>query len=137
MKQSLAFFIIFMVLICPLNACAEIIGKTDEEVKLVADPIMDTVLRGMADDDYITYSRYFDTQLKNSITKEKFIEKRQKILAWIGSYLFREYLGFVNKTDKTWVFWKGSFDRTKDDVLINMIISNKDGRILVEGLYYQ
>lgn len=126
-------------LICGLSnpACAAVIGKTDEEVEIIADALLDNVMIGFGDEDYVKYSKDFDQTLKETITSEHFKEIRKDVIERIGNYLYREYLGFLNREAVTIVLWKGVFDKTQDEVLIKMVVSERDGRYLITGLWYQ
>ena len=137
MKKITAFCLALSLLILPGNLFGAIIGNTDEEVKTIADPVMDQILQAITDDDYIKYSENFDISLKSQIPSSKFIEKRRQIMDEFGAYLFREYIGYINKKDSTWVLWKGTFDKSQHDILINLVLRNVNGKVLVEALYYQ
>ena len=133
-----AFCLLFFILCSvSLPVYGAVIGKTNEEVSAIANPILDNVIAGFADDNYAQYAKDFDATLKETITAERFQEIREDILKWIGSYLYREYLGFLNKEAITIVFWKGVFDKSEDDILIKMVISERNGKYLITGLWYQ
>ena len=85
----------------------------------------------------VAHSENFDAKLKETITAERFLEIREDTLKGIGSYLYREYLGFINRNAITIVFWKGIFDKTQDEILIKMIIIEKNGEYFIAGLSYQ
>ena len=118
-------------------AQAGIIGQNDEQVRAIAEPIMDTILEGLNRGDYLQYSRDFDMTLKEAITRDRFADIQKDINAQFGEYLFREYLGFLNREAFTIVLWKGVFGKTKDEVLIKLVISERNGRYQVTGLWYQ
>lgn len=120
-----------------LSANAAVIVKTDEEVMAIANPLLDNIIAGFAEDDYSKYSKDFDVTLKETITEKRFEEIREDIIKWIGNYLYREYLGFLNKEATTIVFWKGVFDKTQEDILIKIVISERNGKHLISGLWYQ
>jgi hypothetical protein len=124
-------------IILSVNGYAEVIGNDNEQVKQYADPIMDNILQGMANDDYLQYTKDFDQQLKAVMSKQRFIAKRKEIYDWVGGYLYREYLGFTNTQGSTVVFWKGTFDRTEDDILIRLTLTKENGVYSVKGLFYQ
>ena len=116
---------------------ADIVGTTDKQIKALADPFLDSILKGFAEDDYSAYIKDFDIALKESISPARFQEIDEQIQGWLGNYLYREYLGFLNKGKMTTVFWKGVFDQENDDVLIKLIISKRDNKYLVTGLWFQ
>ena len=137
MKHALCCIMVFLISAMTLPGYSAVIGTTDEEVKNIAEPILDNVMSGFTKNDYFQYSKDFDATLRETITSERFQEIREDILKWIGSYLYREYLGFINREAITIIFWKGSFDKTEDEILIKMVVSERNGRYLITGLWYQ
>jgi len=120
-----------------VSAFAGVIGKTNEEVRAIAEPILDNILQGFKTDDYVKYSRDLDDTLKETISENKFLETDRQIEGSIGNYQSREYLGFLTKDQMTVVLWKGRFDRSVDDVLIKLVVSKRKDRYLVTGLWFQ
>ncbi|MBU1086766.1 MAG: hypothetical protein KKD05_04530 [Candidatus Omnitrophica bacterium] len=137
MKQRILIWGMGLIMILSSTAHAAVIGTDNEQVKQCADPIIDNILQGMANDDYPMYIKDFDNDLRSLLSKKRFVEKRKEVYDWVGSYLYREYLGFINTQGSTIVFWKGTFDKTKNDILIRLTLSQEEGRYLVKGLFYQ
>jgi len=137
MKFKVIVLLLAVSMVFSANVYAAVIGTDNEEVKKCADPILDNILQAMASDDYLKYSKDFDKQLRVMVSQKKFIAKRKEIYDWIGGYLYREYLGFINTQGATVVFWKGTFDKTQNDILIRITLNKEQGRVLVKGLFYQ
>ncbi len=137
MKFKITVLLVAVSMFFSTNVYAAVIGTANDEVQQYADPILDNILQSLADDDYPQYTKDFDRQLRAMISRKSFIVKRKEIFDWVGGYLYREYLGFINTQGVTVVFWKGTFDRTQDDVLIRITLTKEQGRILVKGLFYQ
>lgn len=137
-KVSLVFILAGCVLAG--SVFAGIIGKDDDTVQLIAEPMMDNILDGLADENYQKYSKNFDATLKGAIPKEKFPSLKEQIEATFGNYLYREYIGFLNKWaggGMTVVLWKGVFDKSSDDVLIKMVLTEKEDKSYITGLWFQ
>ena len=137
MKKVLCCLLVILISASALPGYSAVIGTTDDEVKKIAEPILDNVMKGFTKDNYVQYSKNFDVTLKETITSERFQEIRGDIIKWIGSYLYREYLGFINREAITIVFWKGVFDKTEDEILIKMVVSQRNGKYFITGLSYQ
>ncbi|MFH1062159.1 MAG: hypothetical protein V1747_04645 [Candidatus Omnitrophota bacterium] len=137
MKLKILIWFIAISIVLSVNGYAGVIGQDNAEVQQHADPIIDNILQGMANDDYFQYTKDFDQHLKAIMSKDRFIKKRKEVYDWVGSYLYREYLGFINTQSSTVIFWKGAFDNTKDDILIRLTLSEDQGRYFVKGLFYQ
>lgn len=118
-------------------AAADFVGQNDGQVQAVANPILDTVLKGFMTGDYGLYSQYFDDTLKDVITKKKFLQVRKQILKSIGTYESRIYLGYLQKGKTTLILWKGRFTASADDVLIKLVLSRRGDKTKVLGLWFQ
>ena len=116
---------------------ADFVGQDDGQVQAVANPILDTVLKGLSAGDYGLYSQYFDDTLKDVITKKKFLQVRNQILKSIGAYESRHYLGYLHKGKTTVILWKGRFAASADDVLIKLVLSRRGDETKVLGLWFQ
>jgi len=130
---AVAYILCFMAM--PLSA--DVIGKTNEEVKAIAEPVLDNILEGLRTDDCCRYLQDFDETLKESISERQFLDTDRKIENSIGNYQSREYLGFLTKGQMTVILWKARFDTSEDDVLIKLVISKREDRYLVTGLWFQ
>lgn len=132
-------YIIFIMLVFIITSfvSSDVIDKTDKGVRLIAEPILDSILEGFTTDDYTKYSRDFDDTLKESISEKKFHEVDRQITDSIGNYQTREYLGFLQKGKMTVVLWRGRFDNSDDDVLIKLVVSKRGNRYVVTSLWFQ
>ena len=137
MRYVIYVVVMSAMVVVSISAFAGVIGKTNEEVRAVAEPILDNILEGFKTDDYVKYSRDLDDTLKETISENKFLETDRQIESSIGNYQSREYLGFLTKGQMTVVLWKGRFDRSVDDVLIKLVVSKRKDKYLVTGLWFQ
>lgn len=106
-------------------------------MRAIGEPILDGILEGFAEDDYVKYSKDFDDMLKESISEKKFLETDSQIRGSIGNYKSREYLGFLVNGEMTVVLWKARFDKSEDDVLIKLVVSKRGDKYPVTGLWFQ
>lgn len=116
---------------------ADVIGKTDTGIQAVAEPILEGILSGLATGTYEKYVKDFDGTLKEMTPETSFAETSRQINGSIGKHQSRKYLGFLNKERMTIVLWKARFDNTNDDVLIKLIISEKNEEYSVSGVWFQ
>ena len=112
-------------------------AKTTQEIKAIADPLLDNILKGFKYDKYTTYVRDFDPALKVIGSRTKFFKVNRHISSSLGNYLYREYMGSLLKGKMIVVLWKAKYDKTKNDVLIKLVIKKHGGRYLVTGLWLQ
>jgi hypothetical protein len=111
--------------------------KTSQEMKAVADPIMDNILDGVKMDDYIAYSKDFDQGLKVLGSRTKFFQVSRYLKETVGNYLYREYMGSIHKDNLVVVLWKATFDKSQDDVLIKLFLTKQSNHYVVKGLRFQ
>lgn len=119
------------------NLSAEPVGKTSKAVRIAADPILNNIIDGMKTGDVQKFRRDFDDTMKDIFPDEKSAETIKQINDQIGNYKSREYLGFLNAQGMTKVLWKGRYDKTDADVLITVVISKRNNKYLVTGLWFQ
>jgi hypothetical protein len=118
-------------------AAADLIAQDNREMQAVAEPILETVLKGLNEGEYEVYCQYFDDTLKRVVSPKNFAQVRGNILKSIGDYESRSYLGYLEKGKTTVVLWKGKFAKSTDDVLIKLVLSRQGDQIKVSGLWFQ
>jgi hypothetical protein len=126
-------------MLCPVAqpAWANFVGQDNAQVQAVADPILDSLLKGFDTGNYELYSKYFDDTLKDMVSKKKFLQTRDKIFKSIGKYESRSYLGFLRHGKATVVLWKAKFSKSPDDVLIKLVLSRRGDQVKVLSLWFQ
>jgi hypothetical protein len=126
-----------IVLLVAMPAGAAFIGTDDGQVKAVATPILDNLLAGFNQGNYAQYSQNFDDTLREAIPEKKFQQVREELLKKMGAFKSKNYLGFLNQKAFTVVLWKGAFAGTRDDILIKLVLSKRQDKVVVVGLWFQ
>ncbi len=137
MNKSLIAVTVVVLSLVATMVHADAAGSVDAEIEKTANPILDNILKGMAEADFEAYSRDFDETMLRAVDEERFRKSLAVTKSLFGRYQSRTYLGFYNKRKATVVLWKGRFDGTDDDVLIKLVLSNKGDKIEVGGLWFQ
>ena len=137
MRKNVVSILVLIVLLVAIPAAAAFIGTNNDQVKAVAEPILDNLLTGFNKGNYAQYSKDFDATLREAIPEGKFKQVREDILKKLGTYKSKKYLGFLNQQAYTIVLWKGAFAGTKNDVLIKLILSKRQDKVVVVGLWFQ
>jgi len=137
MRYQRSIIVIILVLVLALPAFSQQRNKTTQEIKAIADPILDNILEGFKYDNYLRYSRDFDSDLKVLGSRTKFFQANRRMQKTLGSYLSRDYLGSLYKSGMIVALWKAKFDKTNNDVLIKLVLKNKRNRYVVMGLWLQ
>jgi hypothetical protein len=137
MGKTVVSILVLIVLLVAMPAAAAFIGTDNGQVKAVAEPILDNLLTGFNQGNYAQYSKDFDPTLREAIPEKKFQQVREELLKKLGAFKSKKYLGFLNQQAYTAVLWKGAFAGTKDDVLIKLVLSKRQDKVVVIGLWFQ
>ena len=137
MKSKMISLVVALFLSLAGPALTEPLGTQDDQVRALAEPIVEGLLAGFNQGDYALYAKDFDDTLREAIPERKFQQVRGDILKKLGSYKNRKYLGFLTQQPHTIVLWKGAFAGTPDDILIKLVLSRRQEAIKVVGLWFQ
>jgi hypothetical protein len=128
---------VVVLLILAIPAAAAPVGTSDQQVKAVSEPILDNLLAGFNQGNYAQYAKDFNDTLREAIPEKKFQQVRGELLKKLGKYKEKKYLGFLNQQAYTIALWKGAFANTQDDVLIRLVLSKRQDKVVVVGLWFQ
>ena len=120
-----------------IPAGAAPVGADNQQVKSIAEPILDNLLVGFNKGNYAQFSKNFDNTMRKTINEKKFEQVRGDLLKKWGKYKTKKYLGFLNQEAYTLVLWKGAFADTKNDILIKLVLSKRQDKVYVAGLWFQ
>jgi hypothetical protein len=137
MRKSVVGILFLIVLLVAMPAAAAFVGTNNDQVKAIAEPILDNLLTGFNKGNYAQYSKDFDDTLREAIPEKKFQQVREELLKKLGAFKSKKYLGFLNQQAYTVVLWKGDFAGTRNDVLIKLILSKRQNKVVVVGLWFQ
>jgi len=135
------FFVGLVLLFCLLNISVNSFAEdylSNNQVKAVAEPMLDNIMNGLSFDKYLTYTKDFDPELKVLGARTKFFQVSRYMQNSLGKYLSREYLGSLHKKQGIIVvLWKAVFSKSKDDILIKLIITKNNKKYFVSGVWLQ
>ena len=137
MRKTLVGIFLLTVVFLAMPAAAAPFGKDDGQVKAVAEPILNNLLAGFNEGNYAQYSKDFDDAMREAIPEEKFQQVRKDLIEKLGKYKSKKYLGFLNQQAYTIVLWKGDFDATPENILIKLVLSKRQDKVVVAGLWFQ
>ncbi|MCM8813342.1 MAG: hypothetical protein NC924_05325 [Candidatus Omnitrophica bacterium] len=110
---------------------------TSPQIRQMAEPMLDNILQGFKFDDFNIYARDFEPSLKVAGSRTKFFEINRYMQNSLGAYRSRIFLGSVWKQSKIMVLWKGSFEKTPEDILIRLELAPLGKRYVVTGLWLE
>ena len=136
-NAAISILLVVVLLVLAIPAAAAPIGTSDQQVKALAEPILDNLLAGFNQGNYAQYAKDFDATLREAIPEKKFQQVRDELLKKLGKYKNKKYLGFLNQQAYTIALWKGAFAKTPNDVLIKLVLSKRQDKVVVVGLWFQ
>ncbi len=111
-----------------------ITGAERDQVLAYAEAKTDNVLAGYNANDYATFSRDFDDQMRQALTSSVFVQTRDRIGGQLGQYLSRQ----VDHVEKTGgfivVFYNAKFEKA-DGVTVRVVFDT-DAKHLISGLWF-
>jgi len=108
----------------------------DNSLKDKVDPVAENILQSMKNNNHDTFTKDMDEKMKNTFTEDYFKNMNDKLLPKIGTYQTKEYWQTQKSGDYQVVFYKAKFDKETDNVIVKVVVSEKDGKILVSGLFF-
>ncbi len=111
-----------------------ITGTERDQVLAYAEAKTDNLLAGFNANDYATFSRDFDDQMRQTLSSSAFVQTHTQIAGQLGRYVSRQ----VDRVEKTGgfivVFYKAKFEKA-DGVTVRVVF-NTDAKHLISGLWF-
>jgi hypothetical protein len=112
--------------------------EVDNSLKDKVDPIAENLLLSMKNNNHDSFVRDMDEKMKSIFTEDYFKNMNDKITPKIGTYQAnsKEYWQTQKSGDYQVVYYKAKFDKESDVVIVKVVVSEKDAKTLVSGLYF-
>jgi hypothetical protein len=107
-----------------------------EQIKIRATTVIEDIIQGISEGDYALYSRHFSKPMKESQTRDNFLELQRNLQKTIGKFQSLQYLGFYAQHGNLITLFKARFSKDKDDVLIRLVIDGYRPDSKVTGLWF-
>jgi hypothetical protein len=120
---------------CP-TAYAATVNVDPEQIKGRAAKLIEEIVQGISEGDYGLYSQHFSKPMKESQTRENFLELQRSLQKSIGKFQSLEYLGFYSQYGNLITLFKARFSKDKDDVLIRLVLESYGADAKVTGLWF-
>ncbi len=131
--------ILFLVLSCVLLSGithAESLGFDEHYIRVVSERTMDGIIEGLRNGNYKQYTHDFHPTLLRKTPPSHFKKAVGALHKKVGHYLYRDYLGFLNKGQTTLVLWKARFDKSTDDLIIILTLSREATIVFVKDIKF-
>jgi len=105
---------------------------TDQEILDIANPIMDNLMEASTLIDHERHVRDFTDRLKKIVTKDHLGNVCNHYQEKLGFFSKREVVAVFKRPNSAAVVWKQWFTKAKGEFVAEMLLVNKDGKILVD-----
>jgi hypothetical protein len=130
-------YIFAAVFLAGLASAAFAAGTKDPEtLQTSALNILENILQGTSQGDYNLYARNFSSIMKQAQDREAFLLLQRNLQRHLGKLNSVEYLGFYRQLGQIITLFKANFSKEKDDVLIKLVLEDKNGEFRVTGLWF-
>lgn len=102
-------------------------------VRTYADPETEITLRGLSQNDYAGYSRYFNQKMKDAVTPEVFTRTATLINGAIGSYISKNFESVQQQGAVTVVVYRAQYSDEPEGVTVKVVF---DRDHLIAGLWF-
>jgi len=107
--------------------------NSDEQIIALAEPLLQNLLDGANELNYEKFSRDFSHGMKTVIPHDMFMEKTIGIHHVRGKCISRKALGVLRKNKTALILWSAQYDKTSDDMLIQLKLSYENGQLVITG----
>ncbi len=101
-----------------------------------AGSITEGILTGMRDNDYASYSEYFDETLKEALPEDQFYDTNTMLKGKIGEYQGeKSFKNTMTKDEFISVVYQAKFSGEPKGVTVRVVFQEIDGTVYVSGLW--
>jgi len=125
-----------LVLLSAGALCALDTKRDPDLIASRATAIVHRIMQGISEGDYSLYTQDFAKVMKDSQTREGFLEVQRNLQKTLGKFQSVEYLGFYEQYGGIITLFKSRFSKEKEDVLIKLVLDGKKAGLQVTGLWF-
>jgi hypothetical protein len=107
-------------------------SKTDEELRLIAVPIMDNLMEGSTEIDWEKHTRDHTERVKKFITREELERQCKDYQSKFGFFTQRDFIGVTRHEDYVNVIWSQRMSKTPNEYTAILSLVEENGKVLVE-----
>jgi len=111
-------------------------AETDEEIRKIADPMMDNILQAMKTNNYENYCRDLDNIMKKAMTKEKFLKGNEGLKQRYGDFKSKKFHTLQSIKEFRKIIWRANFSKAKNDVSLQLVLKKYGKKWKVSGLWF-
>ncbi|MEM9152173.1 MAG: hypothetical protein AAGB19_17195, partial [Cyanobacteria bacterium P01_F01_bin.3] len=105
--------------------------KSDEEILLIAAPIMDNLMEGSTEQDWEKHTKHFTEGAKASLSEKELLKQCEEYQLSHGYFGDREFIGITRHPEYVNVLWKQRMTKASGEYLATLTLVQKDGEYQV------
>lgn len=105
---------------------------SDADILAVADPIMDSLMQASTAIDYEQHVRDFTERARGALPEAAFRRICEAYQAECGTFAGREFVALFRRPGAVAVIWRQSFTRAPGEYVAEMLLVERQGRLLVD-----
>lgn len=130
-------YILVAVFLAVLASASSAVGRDDPEfLQTSALNIFENIIQGTSQGDYDLFTRNFSPMMKQAQDREAFLLLQRNLQKNLGKLKSVEYLGSYRQLGQIITLFKANFSKEKDDVLIKLVLEERNGEFKVTGLWF-
>ena len=110
-----------------------IVDLTDTEIIELAEPLLQNLLDGSDELNYEKFGRDFSHGMKTVMPHGMFMEQSVGIRQVRGKCVARKALGVLRKNKTALVIWCAQYEKTSDDMLIQLKLNYENDQLVISG----
>ena len=110
-----------------------IVGKTDEEIITLSEPLLQNLLDGANALDYEKFTRDFSHGMKTVMPHDLFMEQTIGLQHVRGKCVSRNPLGVLRKNKTALIIWSARYEKTDDDMLIQLKLVYENDKLVISS----
>ena len=107
---------------------------TQANIQTAADVIAENILTSLNNNDYPVFSKDFDQNLKNILTRTSFDQLYQKVKSTLGDYQSKDLISATTQSDITTLQYVAHYTNEPAGVAVTLSLQNVNHTIYVHGL---
>ena len=105
--------------------------KTDDEILLIANPVMDNLMDGATERDWAKHTLHFTDGAKASLTEAELLRQCEQYQSTHGVFKERVFMGITRHPDYTNIIWKQTMTKASGEYMAFLTLVQKESEYLV------
>ena len=110
-----------------------IVENTDEQIIVLAEPLLQNLLDGANELNYEKFTHDFSHGMKTVMPHDFFMEQTIGLQHVRGKCVSRKPLGVLRKNKTALVVWSAQYEKTDDDMLIQLKLVFENDKLVISS----